>query len=61
MFTALYNEGAAVGYKWFFERGEQPLFPFGFGLSYTTFALSELAVNVSGHTVTAKRDCAEFG
>ena len=54
MVTAVYNEGAAVGYKWFFERGEQPLFPFGFGLSYSTFALSELAVNVSGHTLTAK-------
>ena len=54
MFTAVYSEGAAVGYKWFFERGEQPLFPFGFGLSYSTFALSELAVNVSGQTVTAR-------
>ena len=53
MFTAVYDEGAAVGYKWFFERGEQPLFPFGFGLSYTKFALSSLAVSVSGHTVTA--------
>jgi beta-glucosidase len=53
MFTATYNEGAAVGYKWFVERGEQPLFPFGFGLSYTSFALSELTVNVGGHTVTA--------
>jgi beta-glucosidase len=53
MFTAVYNEGAAVGYKWFFERAEQPLFPFGFGLSYTRFALSKLAVNVSGRTVTA--------
>jgi beta-glucosidase len=54
MFTATYNEGAVVGYKWFFERGEQPLFPFGFGLSYSTFALSEVAVNTSGYTVTAK-------
>jgi beta-glucosidase len=53
MFTAVYNEGASVGYKWFFERGQQPLFPFGFGLSYTSFALSSLTVNVSGHTVTA--------
>jgi beta-glucosidase len=53
MFTAVYNEGAAVGYKWFFQRAEQPLFPFGFGLSYTRFALSKLAVNVSGVTVTA--------
>jgi beta-glucosidase len=54
MFTAVYNEAAAVGYKWFFERGEQPLFPFGFGLSYGTFALSELVVKVSSHTVTTK-------
>ncbi len=53
MFTAVHNEGASVGYKWFFERGQQPLFPFGFGLSYTSFALSRLAVNVSGHAVTA--------
>jgi beta-glucosidase len=53
MFDAVYSEGAAVGYKWFFERGEQPLFPFGFGLSYTSFALSDLAVNVDGSAVTA--------
>ena len=53
MFTAEYNEGAAVGYKWFFERAEQPLFPFGFGLSFTQFALSKLAVNVSGPIVMA--------
>jgi beta-glucosidase len=54
MFTAMYDEGAAVGYKWFFKRNERPLFPFGFGLSYTSFALSNLAVNVSGSAVTAK-------
>jgi beta-glucosidase len=54
MFTATYDEGAAVGYKWFFDREEEPLFPFGFGLSYTSFALSKLAVNVSGSAVTAK-------
>ena len=54
MFTAMYNEGAAVGYKWFFARTEQPLFPFGFGLSYSKFALSKLAVHVAGRTVTAK-------
>jgi beta-glucosidase len=53
MFTAVYKEGASVGYKGFFERGQQPLFPFGFGLSYTSFALSKLAVTVSGHSVTA--------
>ncbi len=53
IFTAVYNEGAAVGYKWFFERGERPLFPFGFGLSYTAFGLDSLAVSVNSGAATA--------
>jgi beta-glucosidase len=39
-------EGAAVGYKWFDRRRLQPLFPFGHGLSYSKFDLSNLAANV---------------
>lgn len=52
-FAANYDEGAAVGYKWFLERGERPLFPFGFGLSYTKFAREGLSVSVDGDAVTA--------
>jgi beta-glucosidase len=41
-FDIRYSEGLQVGYKWFEARDRQPLFAFGHGLSYTTFAYSGL-------------------
>jgi beta-glucosidase len=43
----LYNEGLDVGYRYYNATSETPLFPFGFGLSYTKFAFSRLHVQSS--------------
>jgi len=52
-FDVNYNKaGAAVGYKWFEEQHLKPLFPFGFGLSYTTYKYSDLKVDGDGQTAT---------
>ena len=51
--VATYSEGLQVGYRWFDAQGRTPLFPFGYGLSYTTFAFSGLSVHNTGHGATA--------
>jgi len=54
-FDAVYDEGLKVGYKWYDAEKKEPLFPFGFGLSYTTYAYSELKTKSdNGLAVTFK-------
>ena len=61
--TEEYKEGLLVGYRWFDTKGVEPLFPFGYGLSYTTFGYAN--ARREGETVkvdvtnTGPRDGAE--
>jgi beta-glucosidase len=66
-FTMHYDEGLKVGYKWYDAEKKAVLFPFGHGLSYTTFAYSGLKVTPGKETTvsftvknTGKRDGAEI-
>ncbi|MGC2721952.1 MAG: glycoside hydrolase family 3 C-terminal domain-containing protein [Candidatus Acidiferrales bacterium] len=53
-FSVTYDEGLKVGYKWYDAENKPVLFPFGFGLSYTTYSYSGLKVTpgAAGTTVT---------
>jgi beta-glucosidase len=54
-------EGAAVGYKWFDKKGHQPLFAFGHGLSYTTFAYDNLKAETKGGALSVSFDVRNTG
>jgi beta-glucosidase len=49
---AEFREGVLVGYRWYDQHQQTPLFPFGFGLSYTTFQYSGLRVKRIGDGVS---------
>lgn len=59
--TVNFDEGVFVGYRWYDAQNQTPLFPFGFGLSYSTFKYGELQVEGAGENRTAKIRIANTG
>ena len=59
-FQITYDEGLKVGYKWYDAEHKSVLFPFGYGLSYTTYSYSDLKV-VRGNTVKVTFKVANSG
>lgn len=60
-FDADYPEEADVGYKWYDAKDKAPLFAFGHGLSYTTYAYSNLVATPQQVTFTVKNSGARAG
>lgn len=56
-----YGEGLFVGYRYYDKKGIEPLFPFGHGLSYTTFAYDNLRLTQSGEEVLVEVDVTNSG
>ncbi len=59
-FQTTYDEGLKVGYKWYDAEHKPVLFPFGYGLSYTTYVYSDLQVT-PGKTVKINLKVANTG
>lgn len=59
-FPVEYVEGADVGYRWYEKKGLKPLFPFGHGLSYTSFAYRNPVVT-GGRTISVTFDVVNTG
>ena len=56
-----YEEDIYVGYRYFDSFGKPVAYPFGFGLSYTTFAYENLTCSVDGNFITVKIDVRNTG
>ena len=56
-----YTEGLYVGQRWFNKQNKKPIFPFGFGLTYTTFEYSDLKVSMTKEGLIAEFKITNIG
>ena len=56
-----YKEGIYVGYRYFDSFGVEPAYPFGYGLSYTDFAIHSAGVSADATAITVKADVSNIG
>ena len=56
-----YREGIYVGYRYFDAAGKKALFPFGYGLSYTTFSIDAITASLEGDKVTVSATVTNTG
>ena len=56
-----YTEGVYVGYRYFDSVGKKPLFPFGFGLGYTSFSMKALETVLEGEMVSLRAEVVNTG
>ncbi|WP_417354282.1 glycoside hydrolase family 3 C-terminal domain-containing protein [Flavobacterium sp.] len=63
--TVTYKEGILVGYRWFDTKNVEPLYPFGYGLSYSAFELANATANKKSYnedeTITVTVDLKNTG
>ncbi|MBN1117854.1 MAG: glycoside hydrolase family 3 C-terminal domain-containing protein [Bacteroidales bacterium] len=65
IYDIIYDEGVFTGYRWFEKKEIEPLYPFGFGLSYTIFDYNKMKISASkiasGDLVTVECEITNSG
>jgi beta-glucosidase len=56
-----FDEGLAIGYRYWDAHGQTPLFPFGYGLSYSKFKVSNIALQKTGQGATVEATIRNVG
>ena len=56
-----YTEGLLVGYRWYNAKGVKPHYPFGYGLSYTSFAYQNIQISTQSQVVTVQFSAKNVG